>query len=285
MSIRLTAVVIALNEAAHLPALAESLRWVDEMLLVDGGSTDGTAEQAARLGMRVVRRAFDNFADQRNYALRHARGDWVLSVDADERATPALAAAVRQEISRTRCAGLRVPIRSRILGRTFRFSGTQDDRPVRLARRTAAWWEGSVHEVMRVAGRVGTLAAWLEHETIPNLASFLAKMHRYTRLAAEQRVAARRPPRRSEAWLAPPAEVLRRLCVKWGVCDGPEGWAFALLSGLSAWVLARRHRELWAATGSPRFLCPTTDAAARVPAHRPTFHALAGCVRERTPAP
>ncbi len=249
MSIQLTAAVIAMNEAANLAALAESLRWVDEVLLVDGGSTDGTAELAARLGMRVAHRTFDNFANQRNYALQQARGEWVFSLDADERPTPALARAVRESIGGIRFAGFRVPIRSRIFGRAFRFSGTQDDRPIRLVRRSAAWWEGAVHEVLCVAGRVGTLPYWLEHETIPTLACFLAKMHRYTHLEAEERVAAGRRPRRMEAWLAPPAEVVRRLCVKWGVCDGPEGWAFALLSGLSAWVLARRHWQLWQAAG------------------------------------
>lgn len=249
MTIQLTAAVIAVNEAANLTALAASLRWVDEIVLVDGGSTDGTADLAARLGMRVLRRTFDNFANQRNFALQQARGEWVLSVDADERPTPALARSVREAIVGTRYAGFRVPIRSRIFGRAFRFSGTQDDRPVRLVRRRAARWEGAVHEVLCVAGRVGTLPFWLEHETIPSLASFLEKMHRYTDLEAQGRVAAGRPPRRMEAWLAPPGEVVRRLFVKWGVCDGPEGWAFALLSGLSSWVLARRHWQLWQAAG------------------------------------
>lgn len=252
MTIQLTAAVIATNEVTNLAALAASLRWVDEILLVDGGSTDGTVELAARLGMRVVRRTFDHFANQRNYALQQARGEWVLSLDADERPTPALVRAVRESIGGTCYAGFRVPIRSRIFGRAFRFSGTQDDRPVRLVRRRAAWWEGAVHEVLCVAGRVGTLPFWLDHETIPTLASFLAKMHRYTHLEAEGRVAAGMPPRRMEAWLAPPAEVVRRLCVKWGVCDGPEGWAFALLSGLSSWVLARRHWQLWEAAGRAR---------------------------------
>ncbi|MCL6503515.1 MAG: glycosyltransferase family 2 protein [Pirellulales bacterium] len=247
MSIQLTAAVIALNEAAQVQALAQALHWVDEVLLVDGGSLDGTAELAARLGMRVLHRTFDNFANQRNYALQRARGEWLLSLDADERPTPALARAVREAIRTTRCAGFRVPIRSRILGRTFRFSGTQDDRPVRLVRRKLACWEGTVHERLCVAGRVGTLPAWLEHETIPTVASFLAKMRHYTQLQAEGRVAAGIPPRRSEAWLAPLREVFRRLYVKWGVCDGPQGWAFALLSGLSAHVLARRHWQLWQA--------------------------------------
>jgi hypothetical protein len=101
--------------------------------------------------------------------------------------------------------------------------------------------------VLQVTGRVGRLCHGLEHETLPNLHAFLAKMHRYTMLEAEARVAAGRPPRRRDAWIAPIREVVRRLVWKQGILDGPQGWAFGLLSGLSERVLADRHRRLWEA--------------------------------------
>jgi hypothetical protein len=138
-----------------------------------------------------------------------------------------------------------VPIRSRIFGRPFRFSGTQDDRPIRLFRRGAAVWEGDVHEVLRVRGPVGVLRTGFEHETLPNLAAFLRKMDRYTTLEARQRVATGREPRWRERWLAPAVEIGRRLIWKRGLLDGPQGWAFCLLSGLSQWVLADKHRRGW----------------------------------------
>jgi glycosyltransferase involved in cell wall biosynthesis len=239
--------------------LLARLNWVDEIIVVDGESRDATAAIARRHGCHVWTRPFDTYARQRNFALDQARGDWVLSVDADERPTPALAREIRARLQKplrspgprgTRGADLnafRVPIRSEIFGRRMRYSGTQDDRPVRLFRRGFARWTGDVHEVLQVSGRVGRLGNWLEHETLPDLTSFLAKMNRYTSLAACERVAAGRGPRLRDAWLAPPLEIARRLIWKRGCLDGPEGWAFCVLSGLSQWVLAQKHRQRWAA--------------------------------------
>ncbi len=143
----------------------------------------------------------------------------------------------------------------------MRFSGTQDDRPVRLFRRTVARWSGDVHEVLQVASpvtspvtnsvagpvtaAVAELRHHLEHHTLSTLTAFLAKMDRYTTLEAQQRVAQQRPPRLRDAWIGAPREVFRRLIWKHGVLDGPRGWAFCFLSGLSQWVLAQKHRRLW----------------------------------------
>jgi hypothetical protein len=94
---------------------------------------------------------------------------------------------------------------------------------------------------------VGRLDAWLEHDTLPDLHAFLVKMERYTTLEARARVAAGRAPRGRDRWLAPSREIFRRLVWKQGVLDGPAGWAFSLLSGLSEWVLADKHRQCWEA--------------------------------------
>jgi len=243
----ISAAIITLNEARNLPGLLERLAWVDEIVLVDGGSADATCEIARRYGCRLFHRRFDNFARQRNYAIDQATGDWVLSIDADERPTVALAKEIRDQIDRSPAEAFRVPIRSRIFGRPVRRSGTQDDCPIRLFRRHRAFWTGQVHEVLQVLGRVGRLEMWLEHDTLPDLRAFLAKMERYTTLEARARVAAGRAPRRFDRWLRPAREIFRRLVWKQGLLDGPAGWAFSLLSGLSEWVLAEKHYQQWEA--------------------------------------
>jgi glycosyltransferase involved in cell wall biosynthesis len=244
----ITAAIIALNEEQKLPGLLARLDWVDEIVVVDGGSHDATFHIARRHGCHVVRRTLDSFARQRNFASQLASGDWVFSIDADERPTRRLIDEIRGRVARGPQQAFRVPIRSTIFGRPLRRSGTQDDCPVRLFRRQSARWAGDVHEVLKVAGRIGRLDSWLEHETLPDLPAFLAKIERYTTLEARARVAAGRRPAWYAPWLAPPREAFRRLFWKQGLLDGPAGWAFCLLSGLSEWVLAGKHRRLWRET-------------------------------------
>jgi len=253
----ITAAVITVNEQRQLPGLLRRLDWVDEIVVVDGGSRDATVQIARSHGCRVASRRFDTFARQRNHALQMAAGDWVLSIDADERPTPGLIAEIRRRTTSSRPNAFRLPIRSSIFGRRFRCSGTQDDCPVRLFRRGAARWTGEVHEVLQISGRVHRLENWLQHETTPDLETYLTKMHRYTILQANSRVARGRRPNWRDTWLAPPREVFRRLIFKQGLLDGPAGWAFCFLSGFSEWVLARQHRHLWH-THQPLAASPAT---------------------------
>ena len=242
---RISVAIIALNEAAQITSLLGSLSFADEIILVDGGSSDDTVALACADGAKVFQRTFDQFAKQRNFAIEQCHGDWILSIDADERPTRRLVEELENCVSDSRFAAYRVPIRSNIFGRRVRFGGTQNDRPVRLFRRGAAMWQGEVHEVLKVRGKIGRLAGWLDHYTLPNLPSFLKKMHHYTTLAAESRLSQGHPPRTINRWLAPVREVFRRLIWKHGWLDGPAGWSFALLSGLSEWVLADKHQQLW----------------------------------------
>ncbi|HLA85783.1 MAG TPA: glycosyltransferase family 2 protein [Thermoguttaceae bacterium] len=247
MSVRptISAAIIALDEERDLRELLPQLDWVDEIVLVDGGSRDATVEVARSHGCRVASFPFKTFECQRNRALALAACDWVLSIDADERPTPGLVEELRWRLVRARAAGFRVPIRSTVLGRPLRRSGTQDDVPIRLIRRGAARWEGEVHERLRVEGRVERLRHWLTHRSQSDLNEFLVKMHRYTNLDARRRVASGREPRATDRYVAPAREVFRRLVYKQGLLDGPAGWAFCLLSGWYEFVLADKHRRYW----------------------------------------
>jgi len=248
----ITAVVIALNEEQRLPGWLVAVAWADERLVVDGGSTDATVEIARRAGARVAVRKFDFFTPQRNFALHQAGCDWVLFIDADERPTPALAAEIRRRLPGCRQDAFRLRIRSSVFGRPFRFSGTQDDRPVRLVRRDCAEWIGGVHTGLETPGPKGEMDGWIDHETMSDWGSYWAKVERYTSLDAHLRVDAGRPPVWYAPWILPVREVFRRLFWKQGWLDGPRGWAFCLASGLSEWELATKHRRLWNARQSGR---------------------------------
>jgi len=259
-----TAVLITLNEEKNIPRILDHLQWVQEIVIVDGGSQDRTVALARAAGARIVDRRFDNFASQRNFALAAARTNWVLSLDADERPTSALIAEIRATVHDHGPVAYRIPIYSTIFGRRMRYSGTQDDCPIRLFRKDRAAWVGDVHEVLRVTGSVGRLRHGLEHHTLPNLAEFLRKMDHYTGLEARARSRAGRPPRTLDLVWQPAREFFRRFCWKAGWLDGPQGWAFCALSAWSEFVLARKHQRDWQSrtesvdlNAAPHFLDPT----------------------------
>ncbi len=184
---RLSVLVVAKNEGHNIADCLAAAGWAYErIVVVDAASRDATLEIARRHADVVVVRPFDDFASQRNFALALASGDWVLSVDADERVTPSLAA----EIDRIMAdplnpyRGFRVPIRSVILGREFGFSGTQHDQPLRLFRRDSGSWMGLVHETVDLNGGCGSLQSALRHHTIPTVQVFLNKLDHYTTLEA-----------------------------------------------------------------------------------------------------
>ncbi len=253
---RITALIVARDEAANLADCLDSLAWADERaVVVDASSRDATEAIARARADRVAVRGFDDFAGQRNAGLALASGDWVFAVDADERATPELAAEIRAALADPRPShvGYRVPIRSVVLGRPFRFSGTQHDLPLRLFRRDRGRWVGEVHETVDLRGTAGRLRAPLTHRTIPDMQTFLRKIDHYTTLEALRfhREGARSRP---VDLTVRPAWVFAKLYLgKQGFRDGWEGLAFCALSGLSVAVRHWKHRELIraaAATGA-----------------------------------
>jgi len=280
----LTVALIVLNEERNLRELLPTLRWADELVVVDSGSDDASLTVARDHGARATHRHFTDFAAQRNAALQLATSDWVLFIDADERPTPAMIAELRRRVQSSRCNAYRLPIHSSLFGRAVRWGGTQNDRPMRLVRRGCGLWRGAVHEVLTVAGRVGSLRHGLRHDTQQDLETFLTKMHRYTRLEATARVRRGRRPMRGAGPMRAMVEVFRRLIWKQGALDGPAGWKFALLSGLYEWVLAREHRRQWALAHIPapalrRRARLATGSAAAGTAGRPARDA-AGMARQ-----
>jgi glycosyltransferase involved in cell wall biosynthesis len=244
---KVSVLILAKNEARNLPSCLATVNWANEVIVVvDRASRDDTQAIAQKGADLVAVRTFDDFASQRNAALALASGEWVFAIDADERATPALAAELRRVTSDPAAphAGYRVPIRSEILGRPFRYSGTQHDRPLRLFRRGSGRWVGTVHETVELDGTVGRLRNALQHRTIPDMQTFLRKINEYTTLEAIKFDREGRPFRASDLSVRPAWTFVKLYVGKQGFRDGLEGLAFCALSGLSVAVRHWKHREL-----------------------------------------
>jgi glycosyltransferase involved in cell wall biosynthesis len=246
--VKLSATVIAQDEERALPDCLASLKgFCDEILVVDGGSRDATREIAAAAGARVLERAFDDYARQHEFARTEARGEWVLSIDADERASP--------ELSRAPLAGphaaYSLRFKNHYRGIWLRHGGFWPDRHVRLFRRDACRYdlERPVHEKLIVTGSIGQLDAAILHYTYDSLEDCLRKMHRYGERAAHSLHAAGRRAGTWDVALRPLWRFVRSYFLQLGFLDGTPGAAMAWGKAYEAWV---KYGRLWELSFHPK---------------------------------
>jgi glycosyltransferase involved in cell wall biosynthesis len=237
MSLHLVAVVLTKNEERHIAECLDSLDWADECVVFDDFSTDRTAEIAAARRARVELHRFENFAAQREAALERVQADWILFVDADERATPALAEEVRHVIALggdEAKAGWWIPRHNYMIGHRMRGGGWYPDHQLRLLRRGKAHYNPArpVHETVDLDGEAGFLENVLIHYNYDSVSQFRHKAIRYTHLEAS---ALHEQGTYVHFWTyatMPLREFWRRFVTLQGYRDHIYG---LLLSGLMAW--------------------------------------------------
>ncbi|MCE9660739.1 MAG: glycosyltransferase family 2 protein [Burkholderiales bacterium] len=227
----LSVIVITRDEAARIEACLASVAFADEWIVVDSGSGDDTCERARKLGAQVFSFAdWPGFGAQKQRALDLATGRWVLSIDADERVTPELAARIRRAIAaEAGPAAYELSRLSSFCGRWIRHGDWYPDRVLRLFRRERGRFSADrVHErVVVEGGPPARLEGELLHDTMPTLADALAKMNRYSSESAEQRAAAGERGGLGKAISHAAWAFLRGYVVRRGFLDGAAGFALA----------------------------------------------------------
>lgn len=246
---KLSVTIITLNEAANIEACLASVAWADDVLVVDSGSTDGTADLARAKGARVIAREWPGYAEQKNFAAGAAAHEWILSVDADERVT----AELRQEIqarltAEPQEAGFRVPRVTWHLGRWIRTTDWYPDYQLRLYHRDRATWTARpVHESVAATGSVGQLKSDLQHFAYRDLSHHFATMDRYTTLAAEDMRAQGRRAGIFDLTMHPWAAFMRNYVLRRGFMDGTAGF---VVSTMNAYYVFLKFAKLWASDPS-----------------------------------
>jgi glycosyltransferase involved in cell wall biosynthesis len=250
----ISATIITLNEAAHLADALASVAWADEIVVVDSGSTDGTLDIAKRLATRVEHRDWEGYAAQKNHASSIARHDWVLSLDADERVSPALAAwidAWRRDSPGVQ--GYRIPRASHYLGEWIRTTVWYPDPQLRLYdRRAGGWVTSRVHESVTVNGAVETLSGDLEllHFPYADVSDHLRRIDAYTSLAALDMRDRGRTIGAAGLLAHPVAAFLRNYLLRRGIVQGRAGLAVSLIN--SYYVLLKHVKLLELQSASRR---------------------------------
>jgi glycosyltransferase involved in cell wall biosynthesis len=245
---KISAAIVTLNEERNIARAIASLKpCVDEIVVIDSGSSDGTREIAAELGARVVREEWRGYAEQKNFAASCAAHDWILSIDADEELTPELAAeihALRGAPEQADMGGWTMPRRARYLGRWIGHGGWYPDRKIRLYHRRRGAWKGErVHESVEVSGGVGSLRSDLLHFTCDSLHQHLQTIDRYTSLAAQAIAESGKPVPFRRLVIDPPWTFIRSYFFQRGFLDGGHGFVIAAMAGFYTFLKYAKARE------------------------------------------
>lgn len=245
---RLSAVILARNEEGVIEDCLESVKWADEIILVDSGSTDKTCKIAKEYGAKIVDVAFKGleFSRWRNLGKEKAIGDWILYVDADERATPLLRTEIEKELERKPqpYTAFSIPRRNFFLGREMRYGGAWPDYVKRLfLKKKLNRWERKLHEDPIFEGKMGKLENPLVHITHRDLTSMLTKTIAWTEIEAELLYRAKHPPVvwwRFFRMMA--TKFFERIVKLGGWRDGTEGWINAIFETFNTFII---YARLW----------------------------------------
>jgi glycosyltransferase involved in cell wall biosynthesis len=264
-----TVTIVTLDEADHIVDAIRSAAWADEIIVVDSGSTDGTVDLARRAGARVEHRAWTGWIDQKNFAAGLAANDWIFSLDADERITPALADEVRAALrADPPVRGYRVPRVTFHLGRWIRTTDFYPDFQTRLYDRRAARWQGGhVHESVAVDGPSGQLTQELQHYSYRDLADHLARINTYSSLAARTMFEKGRRAGFADILLHPPAAFLRNYILRGGFRDGTAGLT---ISAINAYWVFLKFAKLWELRANPKSQSPNPKQIPKPKSQDPT---------------
>ena len=241
----LSAVLITRNAAAVLAPCLESLAFADEIVVVDSGSSDGTAEIAKRFGARLVQKEWLGFGRQKQYAVDQARHDWVLCLDADETVSPQLAASIQAALAAPVSPVYRMPRRNRFLGRWLSHGeGYPDWSPRLFNRMNARWSDDLVHEKVLYAVTPGTLQGDLMHDSSDDLTAYLDRQNRYTTLAARQAYELGRSAGFFHLLLSPVVRFFKFYVFRLGFLDGMPGLLHISIGCINSYLKYAKLIEL-----------------------------------------
>lgn len=224
----LSVAIIAFNEEANLRRTLASVRWADEIVIVDSHSRDRTVETAREFGAKVYVEDWKGFAAQKNSALEKCSSDFILSLDADEEVSLELVAEVREFLAQAKYSCARIPRRNMFMGRWMQRGGFYPDRKLRLFKRGAGKFaERAVHEdlVIEGAAECSELRHDLIHHAYPTLAGYIEHMNRYSSLGTEMVIERRGRVGFSvvNIVIRPLATFIYNYILRGGFLDGREG--------------------------------------------------------------
>ena len=242
---KISATIITLNEACDIKDCLESLRWVDEIIIVDSGSTDCALDICRQYNAKIFINPWRGYVNQKNYALEKASHEWIISLDADERLSEQLTKQIKETLMQKEIEadGYFMPRRTFYLNKWINHGGWYPNYQLRLFRRDKGSWQGDdPHDYVKINGATGYLSGDILHYSYKDINDHLTKIALYTSIMAKGEFEKGATFRFSNLMIKPIAKCMNMYIIKLGFLDGFQGIAIAFLG---AYYVFLKHLTLW----------------------------------------
>jgi glycosyltransferase involved in cell wall biosynthesis len=226
-----SAVLITRNEAGIIKPTLEALKWCDEIIVVDSGSTDDTLAICHSFGAKCITREFQGFGPQKQYAVSIATHDWVLCLDADEVLSPQLQLDIQNILRKPTADGYRLRRTLVFLGTVFKYGRESKEYHLRLFNRTKGNFNyAQVHEKVELAGNIQDIDSVLMHYSYTSIEQYFIKFNEYTSRAAKEISAQRKGRNMAVLALSLPFNFCKHYFVYGNCLNGAAGWVWSIFS-------------------------------------------------------
>ena len=241
---KITAIIPTLNEEIHIDEAIRSVRFADEIIVIDSFSSDQTLEIAQKHNVKIIKRKFDDFSSQKNFAIDQAQHDWIYVLDADERVTPNVEKEIYEAVQNPgKYVGFYVRRTFYFAGKKLNYSGCQRDKVIRLFLKEYCRYNGSlVHETIQANGKIGYFKHRIDHFSYKNYDHYMSKMNHYGGLRGKQLFEKGMNVNVFHFLIKPTARFLIHYFLRLGFLDGIPGFIFAKAQAYGVYV---RYVKLW----------------------------------------
>ena len=241
---KISALAITLNEAEVIEDFIKRLWFADEIIIIDSYSNDDTVALASRHdNVTVLKRKFDNFSEQKNYAISQAKNDWVVFFDPDEEVSQDMAQEILEALKTPKAIAYYVKRELYFMGKRIKYSGFQTDWVIRVFKKEHCQFNGDlVHETLDANGTTSKLKTRLPHHTYKNFDDYTSKLHHYSALQARMMYEKKKKPNLFHFLFRPCYRFWHQYLLRLGILDGKEGFILAYINAFSVF---KRYVNLW----------------------------------------
>jgi glycosyltransferase involved in cell wall biosynthesis len=241
---KITAIIPTLNEEIHIEAAIESVNFADEIIVIDSYSSDNTVQLAEKHNVKIIKRKFDDFSSQKNFAIDQATNPWVYVLDADERVTQQVRKEILDAVKNPKGkVGFYVRRSFYFAGKHLKYGGCQRDKVVRLFLKEFCAYKGVVHETIYTEGDLGFFKNRIQHYSYRGYDHYISKMNHYGALRAKQYFSEGKKINFYHLLIKPIARFFIHFFIRLGFLDGFRGFIYARAQAYGVYV---RYIKLWA---------------------------------------